>query len=347
MVILGHIPDPFRAALDPFPLATHHFTGVGLFFALSGFVIAHSYAERLRARPRDVGRYLLLRLGRVYPAYLVALIAWIPFGVGSGQGRHSLVAHALMSQSWSTERSIVFGWNPVAWSISTEFFFYLAFPLVAILTIRTLRRQHVVAATWLFLWIFYTAVYLIRFGSIGAIDYWIYVFPPFRFIEFMLGVLAWRLYSLRRGPLPRTVGPLAAGALAGALLLLPGPSISGGLYPLVFVPLFSLTLYWLSSEPSIVQRALDRRWMERLGDASYSLYLLHLLGIWLALRGLGGWESGTVAASVVFTTVAVGLSTVLALLSYRIVEAPFRTATRRWARRTADSRRNSPGWPSH
>ncbi len=49
---------------------------VDLFFILSGLVLAHVYGEAFARTPRTIsyGRFLWLRLTRVYPLYLVTLL---------------------------------------------------------------------------------------------------------------------------------------------------------------------------------------------------------------------------------------------------------------------------------
>lgn len=49
---------------------------VDFFFVLSGFVIAHAYSERL-TRGSDFGRFMVLRIGRVFPLHLAMLALFI------------------------------------------------------------------------------------------------------------------------------------------------------------------------------------------------------------------------------------------------------------------------------
>ena len=56
------------------PPITNMNSFVDFFFVLSGFVLAAAYGERLVQR-FPIGRYMLLRLGRVYPLHLVMVLA--------------------------------------------------------------------------------------------------------------------------------------------------------------------------------------------------------------------------------------------------------------------------------
>src|SRR6202142_2994764 len=49
---------------------------VDFFFVLSGFVIFHSYGSRLSSL-RDFGRFLWLRLGRLYPLHFAFLLVFL------------------------------------------------------------------------------------------------------------------------------------------------------------------------------------------------------------------------------------------------------------------------------
>src|SRR5579863_6197665 len=50
------------------------YLAVDLFFVLSGFVIAHAYDQRLREGTLSVARFMLVRLIRLYPVYLLSVL---------------------------------------------------------------------------------------------------------------------------------------------------------------------------------------------------------------------------------------------------------------------------------
>ena len=68
-VLLLHVPRPQEMPA----LLPHAYLAVDLFFALSGFVIAYAYWHRLR-EGEGVGRFLIERLIRLYPLYLLATL---------------------------------------------------------------------------------------------------------------------------------------------------------------------------------------------------------------------------------------------------------------------------------
>ena len=60
-------------------MAPRGYLGVDLFFTLSGFVIARAYGDRL-ASGMPVGRFVALRLVRLYPMYFVGGLLGIVSG---------------------------------------------------------------------------------------------------------------------------------------------------------------------------------------------------------------------------------------------------------------------------
>jgi len=71
-VVTLHAPR----AVDAAPLLPHAYLAVDLFFGLSGFVIAHAYWQRLRDG-MSLQRFLLQRLIRLYPLYLLATVVGV------------------------------------------------------------------------------------------------------------------------------------------------------------------------------------------------------------------------------------------------------------------------------
>ncbi len=121
-----------------FPEAKHLPLGgpaVSFFFVLSGFILTYVYRDRLTVR--GVPRFLFTRWARLWPLHIVclAIAIWflkVPIGADP-EGRSSyasLCAHVLMLQSWIPIRFWFVDFNAVAWSISTELFFYVFFPFL-------------------------------------------------------------------------------------------------------------------------------------------------------------------------------------------------------------------------
>src|SRR5438445_11061004 len=77
MVALGHLDllSPY-SHVHGVPFLSNSWLFVDFFFVLSGFVIAANYQQRL-LDGFGVGRFLLLRLGRLYPLHFAVLTLFI------------------------------------------------------------------------------------------------------------------------------------------------------------------------------------------------------------------------------------------------------------------------------
>jgi len=115
-------------------LSTHR---VSFFFVLSGFILTHVYS----ARAFSYKEFLRARIARLWPVHFATLILLITFVAegsitfdGDGIFNKYIVLFFNLSLTHSAFpfTSYQFSWNAVSWSISTELYFYLAFPFLLI-----------------------------------------------------------------------------------------------------------------------------------------------------------------------------------------------------------------------
>lgn len=123
-------------------LSTALFSGVVLFFALSGYLIYRPFAAAHAAAQRSpkLGDYAVRRAVRILPAYWIALIAlsiW-PGTAGDVFGA-DLWRFALLFSGYS-DRTLTQGLG-ITWSLSAEVAFYAALPLLALLARGIARRS--------------------------------------------------------------------------------------------------------------------------------------------------------------------------------------------------------------
>ena len=90
-VAIGH--GRFLAGQQPMAEFSECYLAVDFFFVLSGFILAHAYGARL-AQGLGVGRFMALRLVRLYPLYGLALLC--SFGLAALQGFRSALGVPLL-----------------------------------------------------------------------------------------------------------------------------------------------------------------------------------------------------------------------------------------------------------
>jgi peptidoglycan/LPS O-acetylase OafA/YrhL len=331
-------------------------TSGSLVFVLSGFILAYRYLDADGSRPIDRRAFWWARVARVYPVYLFALLFALPAAVGGAFAAArpapspgapplalTLAANATLLQGWLP--STVGAINPPGWSLSVEALCYLLFPALALLVAPlTARRAAVVAgAAWL-LSLAAPALYLWADarGLVPAAsrELWTSVLrfnPLLRFPEFLIGVLAGRIFAHRRAA-RRTplVGPvLSLGAAAAVLAVLgrsdaiPAPLLESGL----LAPLFAALVVGLALGGGPLAWLLARSWMVLLGEASYALYLIHMRLAQYTVSAAFALVGPLPALPLFLLYVAVTLAASVAVLL--LLEEPARRFLRRATRPTA------------
>jgi peptidoglycan/LPS O-acetylase OafA/YrhL len=300
------------------------YTGVDIFFILSGFILTAVYRDLTANR---IGGFLTRRIFRVYPMHLAVLagmtLLWLDsylrFGVhDQSQQLRWLPACSLLLQPFLYHRLM---WNSVTWSVSVELVCYLLFP-IAIYLLRN-QRLLVLAPAVLILasadhHVQLTDLYIWGFGAVKR-----------GLVGFGLGMTL-RVISER---LPR---PSAARTTAVELACLAGITVAAAIGQGSFIPLFAaLLILCLSYDIGMVAHVLRRRFWFWLGKISFSLYLIHqaLIGpMWMRFPATQLPFRHSVAG-MVWTLGVIGLSLVLSTLTWLIIEEPFRQIGSRLARR--------------
>ncbi len=130
------------------------FSGVHLFFVLSGYLLFRPYATAMMAgRPLPaVGNFYARRLVRIVPPYAVALAAYVLLRVVSHTkppDGFNIATHAVLAFNYFP-RVDLFSINPVFWSLAIEVQFYLLLPLAAVAAARVVPGRPAACAAGLF-----------------------------------------------------------------------------------------------------------------------------------------------------------------------------------------------------
>ena len=313
-VILFHARQElvWRHIAVPLPELTVGAAGVDLFFVVSGFVMVHAsralFGSRASMKP-----FLLRRLVRIVPLYWFFTLVRLLYIVAAN--RHSSLlddwpSHLLYSLSFVPPGDGRFPIVVQGWTLSYEMAFYLAFALC--LPFQEGRALLVLSGA------------LALAGVLGGLDLVqgraAAIANP-QLFEFLGGMLVARLHGagLRLAPVP------AAGlALAGAAALLATASGLESIGPW-------RGLVWGVPATAIVAAATLGRHagrravpalLLRLGDASYSLYLCHMLVFTLLSRVLLGLAFAHPLGALAYFAASIVAAVLAGLASHRWIERP-------------------------
>lgn len=346
-VVLFHFKEPL--ARD-WPALARAFAGgamgVDVFFVLSGFIICYSTRS---VRSQQAGAFLVRRFTRIIlPAWAVMalmVMAKPPYLKDLISGFLFVLPAASPAPHYGH------GFLIVAWTLTYELYFYAMFAL-SIAVSRRFGWHRAVVCVALMLPVMGAAQLVLGGLTLsplgapgwrplpavpGASLFGVIANPMI--VEFLFGVGLALAHQRWWGRLDRRGASLVAGlgaavAVAWVLQLTnaqgevtQGPLGAGG--PAVAIVLAVLALQRLDD-------LAGRRWLARpfgrvashLGDASYSLYLVHpvLRAVLMTAGAKFAWPSGATLSAL-----GIALSLVAASVLYRWVEVPSQALGRRWA----------------
>ncbi|WP_223865919.1 acyltransferase family protein [Salipiger aestuarii] len=305
------------------------FTGVDVFFVISGFLIGGILWREYDARGTiDLPRFYLRRFKRLAPAFftmaaVTALFAWsllLPFEFREF-GKQLIAATVYLSNvlffrqagyfdTASDEKALLH-----TWSLAVEEQFYIFLPLLILLLSR--RRGALIAAL-IGCWALSLAGSVALTPRIQTATFYLF---PFRAWELLSGVLLaiWGCETGRRWRGHAVLSWLGLGLVLSSVLFVPaGPMFPGLLAGPAVLGTVLLLANGTGRNP--VNRLLSRRGMVLVGRMSYSLYLWHWPVLTLSLYLRRDYAGPLEAA------LWMALSVGVAYLSWRYVETPVRRA---------------------
>ena len=328
-VVLCHAAGQFFGVVryDPGPerlIGWAGQVGVAVFFVVSGFCIRLPMARALAGEPAarlDVRRYLERRARRILPPYWIAIAASIAVGlvspIGLLDGSHSLLDLALhavgLHTLWPGSFNSI---NGVFWTIGLEIQFYLAYLLLA--------NRPATPAKGLALLVIAVAGYGAAALAIPSLSPWRMVGQQFVLVtlwQWYIGAVLADLYVRQAPAFAAVPRGLAWTARVAALVALFALGLGDPVVAQVHLTYWALPFAALAAVAAALsgRQPAGKGPLDALGQASYSLYLLHpaVLGLVVLAARAGGWPPWLSAIT------AVAGACVAAQLSYRFVERPF------------------------
>lgn len=330
-------------------------SAVSFFFVLSGFILTYVYYDRLTRS--EIPRFMVKRIARLWPLHLVCLGLAVWFlnaspgdSIDGKNSIPSLVAQFFLLQSWLPINNWFLDYNAVSWSISTELFFYLLFPVLLLGSQR---------AFWVKLFLTIGFAFFCLFGMqhlyhMNLMPNWVgrlslaVAFPLIRVAEFGIGMLACRLMQIYQSKFQSKVdrGEAVSGFqrrvldtglellcvvlmvvawratyYSGILQYLTNSPQFGSLISMWFrlssgTLIYAFTIFVFATRCGLLGRVLGSRVGVWLGEISFAFYLIHqIVIIQLSEFALNDFY---------FSVISFSIALLSSALLFRLVEIPSR-----------------------
>jgi peptidoglycan/LPS O-acetylase OafA/YrhL len=310
------VPFDYVPALFPLAVLDEGHTGVALFMTLSGYL----FAKLLDGKSIDYKAFLWNRMLRLLPLLAVVLSIAGFLEVSRGGSLQNYL-HAIAKGAIAP--SLPNG----GWSITVEFHYYLVLPLFLwMLRKSKLWPLSLVAAAIALRGLLYR-----QNGEIQSLAYWTIIG---RIDQFALGMLVYQFRSLfahRHVPvlaiLIAFMGFYWYFDAQGGFYRNPSYPSSDPLWialPTIEGIAYSILIVWYDNSFRHSTSGISR-WIGRMGDYSYSIYLFHFFVVFDAARfvderimAISGFYPACLWSGIFFV-----LMMVPGYLSFRFIEAPF------------------------
>ncbi len=305
LVVIFHVTASLNSETGSGTIFRVGAIGVDVFFILSGFLMAMLVAERDCIN----GRFLLRRFARIAPLYYLVTL--------------TIAGGALISQFWFQAEDTSLGhlvssllfvpyprpdgsMTPIlglGWTLNYEMFFYC---LVALTTWwfgdRSLRMTVIILSGMV------VAGLLVDLGPV-----WRFYTDPI-ILEFAIGILIYRyVYRDRR---KRNLAIFAVVFFAGLLIVALTPQNAPGSDRILDWGLPALMI----ATGGIFILNFKSEWLKRLGDWSYSTYLVHVFVIQLAVKSLSALGMADSTSPVILCLVVLPVTVAVSAISYHFFE---------------------------
>lgn len=340
-----HISEPTPAASNLFSVLAQPGSGVYLFFAISGFIIANQYLRK-KPMPFDAGylkSYFLRRLLRIEPPYFLLLIGsyllvtatgYVPEGVNRFAVQPENLTVSLFASLFYIHGPY-FGTFPrlfpPGWSLEMEVQFYLLAPLLfcVLYFVKNTTVRRVVDVTFVILGFLSAAYWSVPANAMAQPIHYENSILLF-FVFFWVGVVfaseqdALRKFVTR---VPLLIMQTLPWAGAAAIFLGEGLANDAGHGSAFLVQLIGICFAFLGvlDNRTSFKKFCSLGWISLLGGACYSIYLVHLQILQVASKILithlhtENWF----VALVVCTLLLVPLVLFGGMMFYTVVERTF------------------------
>ncbi|MDX3927334.1 MAG: acyltransferase [Shinella sp.] len=304
VVVAAHLGLVFPT-IAAFDLPVMGSEAVGLFFALSGFLMAYLYGARPPTQ-ESILDFIVSRFARIYPVYLAAVLLVVLVSVAPGldyiqpiEGMLDFVRHVLL-----------LGSSGVFWSVPPEIQFYVLFPVIWLFLAQPQR---------------YRAIGVLLVSVVALDGLWEMPGPGILLLSklpyFLFGVAAGWFHSVAKERSPS----LFSGILTLVLLVIffsyrhVFPAFSPEFWGLPSAFASAVIVALVAQEHPVASRIFASAPLRFLGTVSFSLYLFHVPVMFLTRQTFSGLLPEPVLA-----VLSLAMALLAAWLSHELIEAPSR-----------------------
>ena len=273
---------------------------VSFFIVLSGFLaFCTADGKTIDCSATGCIKYEWKRVSRMYPLHLIMLLSALALQMALiVVGRDifdvqkilaALIPNLLLLHTWFPQNYIYFGYNGVAWFLSTYAFLCVMFPLLN----RMMQRWNIkrVICSVLICWcIPFLLSLLLEITKHNEYREWLlYVFPPVRLLEFFAGMQIGWIFCNKRVHLTSKADSTIEMLLCIISILarwflnakIGGSILIGALseYIVVFMPIALIGVYVIADGKGIINDFLSNRVLVQIGNVSMYAFLIHYLVI--------------------------------------------------------------------
>lgn len=336
---------------------------VDFFFVLSGFIMCYVYAQNFvdSVNTSNFKRFTIARFARIYPLHVFSLIlTTLVFFIAGQVGLpkfpilqvensvYSFITNLLLLHSMNLHQW--FSFTHASWSISTEWWMYMLFPFLVgpFMRLPKLGRAGVfalcVAGYFLIGYVLLpmvTVPEILNFPK-GIPPYSLNVSFQYGFFRCLCGfVIGMMIYLGYKDQWAKQI--LASGYSFLCLVLGLGICLHFAVLDVFSVLFFPFILLSAAYGSQNLDTILGLKPLQRLGDWSYSIYLIHqplLNGLSLLLLAMAGPpKAGAPAPKIdtmtswIMTFIFISLVLIISYLTYRFIEVPARNwINRKWGK---------------
>lgn len=290
-------------------------TGVDFFFVLSGFII-YAIHSRDFGHPERLVPYARKRLIRVFPIYWIVTaikLTTLFLSPGIAKSHENDAGVIIRSLLLLPQRNLpIIG---AAWTLTYELIFYILFGCAILLNRRWFPR---LATVWILGMITYATADLFHVQRSDSLLLQ-FLFNE-RNLEFCMGCLAAHVIARRKVP-----GPLYVAATGVLLFAAAAGSIAQGWIPVLYSPIFGVASFLIvlgTVTHELANGLRVPRMLVFLGDASYSIYLTHVMFINLAALAVRRLGLSALLGPQIATVVNIAFAVLAATAFYAVIERP-------------------------